>query len=236
MLYVIGDLHLSISGGKKMDVFGGEWVGYIEKIQNGFSKITDDDMVVLCGDTSWGLNLREALPDFQFLESLPGQKLLIKGNHDYFWDTERKLTNFFRDNGIQKIRLLHNTAVSTHGLILCGTRGWACDNQREAFDQKIFNREMIRLERSLQEGSALGEEEKVVFLHYPPWMPWSSSTEMLDLMNQYGVRRCYYGHLHGASRSQAVEGPTQGIELFLVSGDHIGFDPIRIQEQFVNNF
>ena len=227
MLYVIGDLHLSIRGGKEMDCFGGAWAGYVDKIRDGFSALTDDDTVVLCGDTSWGMNLPSALPDFLFLETLPGHKILLKGNHDYFWDTAAKQTRFFRENGLRKLSLLHNNAYAFGNAALCGTRGWFLDQDAGA-DGKIFKRELIRLRASLEKGRRLTDGELIVFLHYPPVYETFRCEEVLAILREFGVRRCYYGHLHGPGRAKAVEGTAGGILFRLISADHLGFRPVPV--------
>lgn len=225
MLYVIGDLHLSLLGGKEMDTFGGAWDGYVEKIRLGFSALTEDDVVVLCGDTSWGGSLTEALPDFQFLETLPGKKILVKGNHDYFWETASKQEKFFAAHGLTKLSLLHNNAHVFGQAALCGTRGWFYEEEAGG---KISNRELIRLRASLERGRALTDGELIAFLHYPPIYETFRCEEMLDTLSEFGVKRCYYGHLHGYGRARAVEGTVGGICFRLISADHIGFCPVRI--------
>ncbi|MDR1735857.1 MAG: metallophosphoesterase [Oscillospiraceae bacterium] len=227
MLYVIGDLHLSMLGGKEMDIFGGAWKGYVDKITHGFSALEETDTVVLCGDTSWGMNLTQALPDFQFLEALPGHKILLKGNHDYFWETEAKQTRFFRENNLAKLSLLHNNAHLYENAALCGTRGWFYDEDAGP-DGKIFRRELIRMRASLEKGRAMTEGELVMFLHYPPLYENFRCGEMLDIMREFGVKRCYYGHVHGSRRARAVEGVVEGICFKLISADHIGFRPVPV--------
>ena len=164
-LYAIGDTHLSLSSGKPMDVFGGGWTGYVDKLKEGFSQIRPEDTVVLCGDLSWAMGLEEAREDFAFLNALPGKKLLMKGNHDYWWNTAAKMERFFQENGFTTFHLLHNNCHFYGDIALCGTRGWFYEEDREGHGTKIFNRELIRLEASLKAG---GEKEKFCFLHYPP--------------------------------------------------------------------
>lgn len=225
MLYVIGDLHLSLRGGKEMDAFGGAWTGYVDKIREGFSALSDDDVVILCGDTSWGGNLSEALPDFKFLEGLPGKKILVKGNHDYFWETAAKQEKFFIANGLTKLALLHNNAHVFGSAALCGTRGWFYELES---DGKVFNRELIRLRASLERGRAMTDGELIAFLHYPPIYETFRCEEMLEILHEFGVKRCYYGHLHGPGRARAVEGTVDGICFRLISADHVGFRPVPV--------
>lgn len=226
-LYAIGDTHLSLSSGKPMDVFGGGWTGYVEKLKEGFSQIRPEDTVVLCGDLSWAMGLEEAREDFAFLNALPGKKLLMKGNHDYWWNTAAKMERFFQENGFTTFQLLHNNCHFYGDIALCGTRGWFYEEDREGHGTKIFNRELIRLEASLKAG---GEKEKFCFLHYPPLYQGYRCQEIIDLMERYGVTRCYYGHLHGGSHRLAASGKRGGIEYHLVSADYLGFRPEKLVE------
>lgn len=195
-LYAIGDTHLSLSSDKPMDVFGGGWTGYVEKLREGLSVLEPGDTVVLCGDLSWGMSLEEARRDFAFLSSFPGRKLLLKGNHDYWWTTAAKMDRFFQENGFSSFQLLHNNSHLYGDIALCGTRGWFYEEERGGHSAKIFNREPIRLEASLK---AAGEREKYCFLHYPPLYQGYRCQEILDLLHRYGVTRCFYGHLHGGA-------------------------------------
>ena len=224
-LYAIGDTHLSLSSGKPMDVFGGGWTGYVDKLKEGFSQIRPEDTVVLCGDLSWAMGLEEAREDFAFLNALPGKKLLMKGNHDYWWNTAAKMERFFQENGFTTFHLLHNNCHFYGDIALCGTRGWFYEEDREGHGTKIFNRELIRLEASLKAG---GEKEKFCFLHYPPLYQGYRCQEISDLMERYGVTRCYYGHLHGGSHRLAASGKHGGIEYHLVSADYLGFRPLKL--------
>ena len=226
-LYAIGDTHLSLSSGKPMDVFGGGWTGYVDKLKEGFSQIRPEDTVVLCDDLSWAMGLEEAREDFAFLNALPGKKLLMKGNHDYWWNTAAKMERFFQENGFTTFHLLHNNCHFYGDIALCGTRGWFYEEDREGHGTKIFNRELIRLEASLKAG---GEKEKFCFLHYPPLYQGYRCQEIIDLMERYGVTRCYYGHLHGGSHRLAASGKHGGIEYHLVSADYLGFRPEKLVE------
>lgn len=225
-LYVIGDTHLSLGGSKPMDVFGGRWENYVEKLCEGFSTVRPEDTTVICGDISWGMSLTEAREDFLFLHNLPGRKIILKGNHDYWWSTATQAYKFFAANGINSIEILNNNCCFYEDYALCGTRGWFYEESRgEAHDRKMLSRELMRLEASLK---AAGEREKLVFLHYPPKMLNYECTEILDLLCAYGVRRCWYGHLHSGGRSLAFEGEYRGIRFKLVSADHVLFIPQRI--------
>lgn len=227
-LYVIGDPHLSLGGNKSMDVFGGRWVNYVEKLREGFSLVGAEDTTVICGDLSWGMNLREAREDFLFLHHLPGRKIILKGNHDYWWTTAAQAYRFFTENGIDSIRILHNNCWFYGDAALCGTRGWFYEEERgdAAHDKKILNREILRLEASLKAG---GEREKLVFLHYPPKTLHYECPEILRLLQNYGVRECWYGHLHAEGRLTAFEGEYGGIRFQLISADHLKFTPKKIR-------
>ncbi|MBR4099119.1 MAG: metallophosphoesterase [Clostridium sp.] len=224
-LYAIGDTHLSLSTDKPMDVFGGGWSGYVDKLKEGFSQIKPEDVVVLCGDLSWGMSLPQAKEDFAFLDRLPGKKLLLKGNHDYWWTTAAKMRSFWAENGFTSFELLHNNCYFYGDIALCGTRGWFYEEDRDGQNTKIFNRELMRLETSLK---AAGEREKYCFLHYPPLYQGYRCQEIVDLLERYGVKRCFYGHLHGGSHRLAVSGVQGGVEYHLVSADYLRFQPEKI--------
>ena len=223
-LYAIGDTHLSFSCDKSMDVFGGAWENYVEKLVEGFSVVKPDDTVVLCGDLSWGMNLEQAEEDFAFLNSLPGEKVILKGNHDYWWTTASKMNRFFEEKHFNTFHLLHNNCFAYENVALCGTRGWFFE---ERGDQKVFNRELIRLETSLK---AAGDREKYCFLHYPPYYQGYTCKEIIALLQQYDVTACYYGHLHGGSHRLAMEGKFNSVDYHLVSADYLGFKPKKIMD------
>ena len=225
-LYAIGDLHLSLGTNKPMDVFGPKWANYVERIQENFSKLNDDDVIVIAGDISWGMSLEQSLPDFQFIDALPGRKILLKGNHDYWWGTASKMKKFFAEHGITTLDILYNNAFFYGGHAICGTRGWFYDPHKAGtHDEKIFLRELGRLERSLQ---LAGGAEKYCFLHYPPRYRGYCCEEILDLFARYGVTRCYYGHLHAESIRLALEEEYRGVQYRLLSADHVDFQPQRI--------
>ena len=209
-LYAIGDTHLSLASDKPMDVFGGGWEGYVDKLREGFAQVEDGDTVVLCGDLSWAMWLEEGREDFAFLDSLPGRKLMLKGNHDYWWNTAAKMNRFFQENGFASLNILHNNCYEYGAYALCGTRGWFYE---ENGDQKVFRRELIRLEASLK---AAGERPKLCFLHYPPCYQGYVCREIIELLERYGVERCFYGHLHGGSHRLAVEGRYGQVDLSLI--------------------
>ena len=225
-LFVIGDTHLALGCDKPMDVFGGRWENYVEKLREGFSVVGPEDVTVLCGDLSWGMDLRQAREDFLFLHRLPGRKILLKGNHDYWWTTVTKLTRFFAENGMDSLEILHNNCAFYGDCALCGTRGWFYEEERgEDHDRKILSRELQRLETSLK---AAGGREKLAFLHYPPKLLNYECREIVDLLCDYAVKRCWYGHLHSGGRAMAFEGEYCGIRFQLISADHLMFYPKKI--------
>jgi len=225
-LYTIGDLHLSFYKEKPMDIFGDNWRGHAEKLRASFSKLNDDDLTVLCGDLSWGMNLEETLPDFKFVDSLPGKKLILKGNHDYWWTTAAKTKRFFEEQGITTIDILHNNAFFWGDYAICGTRGWFYEEEKGGeHDAKIMRREIMRLEASLK---AAGERMKLVFLHYPPIYGNYRCEEILALLKEYRVPLCYYGHIHGKGCSWAFNGCSAGTQFKLVSADFVNFTPVRV--------
>ncbi len=222
-LYVIADLHLSFGTDKPMDIFGG-WEDYVQKIKkNWISKVDDCDTVVIPGDISWGMDLEEARPDFEFLDKLPGKKILLKGNHDYYFSTKNKIDKFFRENGFKSLNFLSNNSYEYGKYSICGTRGWV-NEPGQAADSKILKREAGRLKLSLD--SAKGEP--IVFLHYPPIFRGSETVEILNVLRQYKIKRVYYGHLHGRSCKYAVEGVVDGIYYKLISSDYLKFNLLKI--------
>lgn len=225
-IYAIGDLHLSLGAEKPMDIFPG-WNGYLERLEKNWrALVSPEDTVVLAGDISWAMKLEDTAADFSFIQKLPGQKLLMKGNHDYWWTTANKMNRYLTAQGFDTLHLLHNNSYSVEGYALCGTRSWLSD-PGEAHDEKVMNREIGRLRMSLD---AAGEGEKLVFLHYPPVYPGTGAPEVIETMKAYGVRRCFYGHLHGQSLRYAVQGDVDGIRYKLISADGLGFCPYRITE------
>ncbi len=222
-LYAIGDLHLCLGADKPMDIFGGAWVGYMDKLRQGLSVIGPEDTTVLLGDLSWALDLNHAREDFAFINGIPGRKIVLKGNHDYWWSTAAKFYKFCEENGFENMYILNNNHFEYDGFAICGTRGWFYEEERSGqHDEKVFKRELLRLEASLK---SAGELPKLVFLHYPPKYKGYECPEILALLDRYEVRRCFYGHLHGASHGLAMEGVWNGVDFKLVAADKIGFMP-----------
>lgn len=228
-LFVIADTHLSFSCDKPMDIFGG-WNDYVERLQKNWqSVVTEKDTVVIPGDISWAMSFEGAKKDFQFLHSLPGQKIILKGNHDYWWNTKRKMDIFLDEQGFDTIKILHNNAYIVGDFAVCGSRGWFYDAQGEQ-DRKILLREASRLERSIEAAEQSGLEI-IVFLHYPPLMQGQVCEEIMDVLKRHAVKRCYYGHLHGESARRSVTDTVDGIKFSLISADFLEFCP-RLVEKF----
>ncbi len=230
-IYTIGDLHLSFHEDKPMSIFGENWQNHEEKIkQDWINKVKENDLVVIPGDFSWSTYLKDTYEDFKYINDLPGKKLLLKGNHDYWWTTLTSMRTFLKENSFENIDFIYNTAYEFENYIIAGTRGWSQNDDGD--DKKLLNREMARLELSLQEAQKLNEnknKEIIVFLHYPPLT--TTSTEIngfVEIMQKYSVKRCYYGHLHSISIKEAVEGNCYGIDFKLVSADGLDFQLLKI--------
>ena len=233
-IFVIGDLHLSLNNPKPMDIFGDNWTNHEEKIKEDWlKKVKEDDLVVLPGDFSWETYLENTTLDFNYINLLPGKKILLKGNHDYWWSTLSSMRKFLEENNFTNIDFLYNNSYEFENKILCGTRGWSITD--EEMDKKLINRELIRLELSIQDGIKKygNDKEIIVFMHYPPITKAKIITQQeadfVEMMKKYNVKRCYYGHLHGISINDAVEGVIEGIELKLVSADGLDFKLLKIE-------
>lgn len=225
-LHTIADLHLSLSGDKPMDVFGG-WENYMERLEENWRRVVaPEDTVVVAGDISWGISLESAVEDFRWLDALPGRKILLKGNHDYWFSTKTKVERFFTDHGFSTLSILFNNAFDWNRYTICGTRGWINEPGAVA-DKKVLDREAGRLRLSLEAGERLGGE-KLVFLHYPPVFQQESCAEILSVLQEFEIRQVYYGHLHGRSCYYAENGEKDGITYHLISGDHLKFCPFTI--------
>lgn len=236
-IYTIGDLHLSFHDNKPMSIFGSNWENHEEKIKEDWiKKVNENDLVILPGDFSWATYLKDTYLDFQYLNNLPGKKLLLKGNHDYWWGTVTSMKKFLEDNNFSNIDFLYNSAYVYENYIFCGTRGWSIAEDSESI--KMINREASRLELSIQKGLELknvkGNENKeiIVFLHYPPLIKKNlinnEINDFLRIMMKYDIKKCYYGHLHSNSIKEAVEGEYFGIKFKLVSADGVDFKLVKI--------
>ena len=194
-LYAIGDLHLCLGAQKPMDIFGGSWIGYMDKLKKSLCQIQPEDTTVLLGDLSWALGLEQAEEDFAWINNIPGRKIILKGNHDYWWSTATKFYQFCHERGFSNMFILNNNHFEYNGWAICGTRGWFFEEERSGkHDEKVFRRELMRLETSLL---SAGDLPKMVFLHYPPKYKGYECAEILDLFKQYNVKNCFYGHLQG---------------------------------------
>ena len=233
MIYVIGDLHLSFSTDKPMDIFGNNWENHTEKLkQNWLNKVNNDDTVILPGDFSWAMDLEEAKKDFEFLASLPGKKIMLKGNHDYWWNTVSKMNKFLKENDFENIEFLYNNSYCVDDKVIVGTKGWTTINPNSEEDYKILKRECQRLEISIKDAiNRFGnDKEMIAIMHYPPFYKEEVAEEIdfIKLMKKYGIQKCYYGHLHGDSHKEAQEGLINGIEFKLISSDYLDFDLKKI--------
>ena len=232
-IYTLADTHLSLAVSKPMDIFGSRWDNYTQKLIDGWkSTVSEDDTVVMPGDISWGINLEEAADDMRLIDSLPGRKLIGKGNHDYWWTGVSKMEKWLAECGVTTIDFLYNNAFAVEDMNICGCRGWYVDknNNPKGVDYaKIIAREAIRLELSLSAADRLNEKsgvrrENVVFMHFPPYFVNYRCGELIDVMHRHGVTLCFYGHFHGMyDLPQVTE--DEGIEYVLISGDYLDFLP-----------
>lgn len=227
-LFAIADLHLSLGENKPMDIFAG-WNDYVTRLKNNWNKlITNNDTVVIGGDISWAMKLHEVYTDFKFIDDLPGKKIFLKGNHDYWWGTKSKIDCFLAENSLNTISILFNNAFVIDDYAVCGTRGWFLENEK-AEDIKVLNREVGRLEASINCALDTGKEP-VVFLHYPPIFGGTKCDKIFDTLLKYNIKKCYYGHIHGQKNIRnAFEGNCDGIEFKLISCDRLSFVPILIR-------
>ncbi len=215
-----------MSVNKPMDIFGG-WEDHVEKLSENWAKtVSEEDIVVIPGDISWGIDLAEAKDDFAFINALKGTKIISKGNHDYWWSTISKLNGFLEENCFDTIKFLHNNHYRYENYGICGTRGWINETEVPA-DAKVLAREAGRLETSIR--SAVSEGlEPIVFLHYPPIYGDEYNYDILDVMYKYNVKKCYYGHLHGKAHKYAICGERDGIDFRLIAGDFVHFEPVKV--------
>ncbi len=230
-IYAISDLHLSFNTNKPMNIFGDNWDNHEEKIrENWLEKVKEEDTILLPGDFSWGMTFEGAKPDFEYINKLPGKKIMLKGNHDYWWGTLNKINEFLKTNNFKNINILYNNSYLVENRIICGTRGWTImDNDEE--NEKIYKRELLRLEMSLNDGiNKYGEDRDIIVcMHYPPTNEnLMEKSEFIQIMKKYNVKNCIYGHLHGESQKEAIEGNVSGIQMKLVSCDYTDFKPILL--------
>ena len=238
-LFVIADLHLSSDGSKSMEKFGSRWTDYMNKLKRHWSAVVkEDDTVIVPGDISWRLKLEDASEDLLFLDSLPGTKLIGKGNHDFWWSTASKMKAFWAENGIESLHMLYNNAYALENCIVCGTRGWFVEESQQntvgSVDYlRIVNREVIRLRMSLDEAHALQKLPEnagkpiLVFLHFPPVWNEFVCREIVDTLHMYEIKTCYFGHIHGAYHAPRKT-TFEGIEMILCAADHLNFAPLPV--------
>ena len=245
-IYAIGDLHLSLNKEKPMDIFGLKWKNHEQKIKENWEKaVSNDDLVLLPGDFSWEMHLKDMYEDFKFLNDLPGKKLLLKGNHDYWWTTLAKMREFIKENDLKNIDFVYNNSYLFEDKIIAGTRGWALNDTDNGI--KMNHREEERLKISLKSGlDSFGEKEIICIMHYPPIVSEENNLEdknnkakrsktentnniklkisnYVKIMKEYNVKNCLYGHLHGESHKEALEGIVEDINFKLVSSDYLNF-------------
>lgn len=233
-LYAISDLHLSLSvKDKSMDVFGAKWHNYTERLKdNWLATVKPEDTVLIAGDISWATYLEQCYNDFEFINKLPGNKIICKGNHDYWWVTLSKLTEYTNANSFNTIKFINNNYFAYNDIAICGTRGWSCPGS-DGFnkeDLKIYLRELVRLELSLEQANKAGMDKKIVMLHYPPAInPNTADKGFIELFERYNVIKCIYGHLHNMAAGCAFLGDYGGIGFELVACDYLGFTPSLIK-------
>lgn len=232
-VYAISDLHLPLSADKNMNVFGDAWEGYVDKIRSNWeNKINKDDFIIIPGDISWAMNINDAYNDFNYINSLPGIKLISKGNHDYWWTTRAKLEGYCVENNFKSIRFIHNSYEIADEFTICSTKGYMSENlgaQYTEHDKLLFDRELGRLKFSLNLARAKVRENIVVALHFPPFDLAGNATDFVFMMKEYGVNLCVYGHLHSEGIRRAIEGCFEGIRFKLISSDAMKFDPYKLE-------
>ena len=225
-LFAIADTHLSFASNKPMDDFEG-WFNYTDRLKENWNKIIDDkDYVVIAGDISWAMNFDELKADFDYINQLNGKKIILKGNHDYWWNTMSKMNKFIEENNFNTISILHNNAFDFDDFSVCGSRGWFFDSDEEQ-NEKVLNREVMRIKASIE--SALNCK-KIFFLHSPPVYENQCCEEIVSLLKEKGIKKCYYGHIHGVAAKYAFDDNYDGIDFKLISADRLNFMPLLIKK------
>ena len=226
-VFAIADLHLSINAAKPMDIYGGQWTNHMERIERMWNAlIGEDDVVVISGDISWSLKTEEAIDDLNWISALPGKKVLIKGNHDLWWNSVSKLNQLY-DN----LFFLQNTYYKAGDYTICGTRGWICpgDSEFTPHDDKIYRREVGRLRMSLEAARQAGETRIIGAIHYPPANENMEDSGFTALFEEYGAELVVYGHLHGADAHQkGIQGLRNGVKYRLVACDYLSCCPLQL--------
>jgi len=236
-VFVIADTHLSLSVDKSMELFKGRWSGYVDKLEKNWNEtVSESDSVIIAGDISWGSNFNECEKDFEFLNNiLNGNKYIIKGNHDYWWNTLTKMNDWLKEKDFDKIKIVHNNAYLCENIIICGTRGWFTGDDEnsgeEIFNRKILNREVNRLDLSVCEAKKIKEKnhesEIIAFIHYPPVYGDYVCDEIVDVLVREEIKRCYFGHIHNVNEYK-IRKIYRNINFEVVSADYLKFTPMKI--------
>lgn len=225
-IYAISDLHLALKGDKPMDIFGENWYKHDEKIKNNWlSTIKEEDTVLIAGDISWSMSMEDGMEDINWIHNLPGKKILIKGNHDYWWSSIVKLNSLYDD-----MNFIQNNYFTYEDYAVCGTRGWNCPggDRFTTHDEKIYERELLRLRLSLDKAGKNGFDKFIVMLHYPPTNDSFDNSGFIDIFRQYRVSKVIYGHIHGPGLNRVMTGIREDVEYILTSSDYIDFNPVRV--------
>ena len=227
-LYTISDLHLGFNLEKPMDIFGNNWKNHTDKIKNNWlSMIKEEDMVLISGDISWSLKCEDSVYDLDWINQLPGKKIIGKGNHDYWWSSITKMNKMYENT-----KFLQNNFYEYNDYAICGTRGWICPNSNNFTDkdEKIYKRELIRLRLSLDSAKNNGYKKIIVMMHYPPVNDKFEESDFIKIYKEYNVEKVIYGHLHGpVLKGRLFEGIVDGIEYILTSADYLNFKPLKLK-------
>jgi len=224
-LYAISDLHLSFDNEKPMDVFGEHWLNHDKRIkENWINKISNEDTILIAGDISWSMKMEQGMVDLEWIHKLPGRKIISKGNHDYWWNSISKLNILYED-----MNFIQNNFFTYEDYAVCGTRGWNPPGEKYTkHDEKIYNREKIRLRLSIDKAKNAGYEKIIVMLHYPPVNEKFEESDFTKILQEHKVKKVIYGHLHGPSLRNVFEGKYNEVEYIMTSCDYINFDPIKV--------
>lgn len=229
-VYAISDLHLSTNVNKPMNVFGSAWDNYLEKIKESWQAlVTEEDIVVIAGDISWAMKLEDAKADLDWIASMPGKKVFIRGNHDYWWKSPSSIRSLLPEN----MYLVQNDSIKLGNYIFCGSRGWTVPEKKayqKESDKKIFDREVLRMEMSIKSAVQKKKEGDIVIamIHYPPFNSRAENNELTELFEKYGVEIVIYGHLHGQDGKFMLKHLKNGVEYYLTSCDIVKNKLVKI--------